>query len=340
MRSIAAALLVTVPALAACSQPTASVPSLASFGNGALSEGVPAKKSAARAYWTLFYAGADPQVEIAKLPLKPSSKVTDVDGTAGNELVCANAIRFVGDKVWIMNLSPCHGSGSSIVQVYALPLKTTSKPQNAFTLSGPMDADHMTFDASGDLWVSSYGNNAVYEYTGPFTTSGTLEPATTLTTDIDTPQGLGFDSKGNLYVANAGSSGSQAIAVFKAPIANRKPYFLKGVSGPAGLTFDASGDLFVSSNATVGAIAEYVSNDLKSGDKPTVVDKTGIAANPYGSDLSFDAAGNLYDADCGGTPGIYSYPTATKKFASNLSPSFFTDGNVTSIGCVWGIALH
>lgn len=130
------------------------------------------------------------------------------------------------------------------------------------------------------------------------------------------------------------------ITVFKAPISNRKPYFLKGVAAPSGLAFDASGNLYVSSNAATGAIAKYASNHLKAGDGPTVVDSKGLAPNPYGADLNFDSAGNLYDADCGGTPGIYSYPTARKKFTPNLAPSFYTNSTIQTIGCVWGVATH
>ena len=301
---------------------------------------VPAK-SGSSVYWSLFYAGANPQVEIAKAPLKSKSKVTDIDGNSHNLLVCANAMRFVGSKLWIMNLSPCHGSGESIVQVYSLPLKAYSAPELTFILTGPMDADHMTFDASGNLWVPSYNTNTVYEYEGPFTSSGTLSPAITLTHGFNIPQGLGFDSKGNLYVANTGTTnGKNAITVYKAPISDRKPYYLKGVISPSGLTFDKNGNLFASSNGTTGAIAEYASDHLKSGSTPSIVDSTGLASSPYGADLNFDAAGNLYDADCGSTPGIYSYPTATKKFSSSLKPAFYTNDTITTIGCVWGIAVH
>ena len=292
-------------------------------------------------YWSLFYAGTNPQVEIAKAPLKARSKATDIDGNSANQFVCANAMRFVGSKLWIMNLSPCHGSsGESIAQVYSLPLTMSSTPEKTFILSGPMDADHMTFDASGNLWVSSQ-NNSVYEYTGPFTTSATLSPATTLTLGFKIPQGLGFDSEGNLYVANTGTTnGKNAITVFKAPISNRKPYYLKGVIAPSGLSFDTRGNLFVTSNGKTGTIAEYASGHLKSGSDPTVVDRTGLATSPYGADLNFDAAGNLYDADCSSTPGVYSYPTATKKFSSKLAPTFYTNQTITTIGCVWGVAVH
>ncbi len=329
-----------VPLVAACAS-IVTVPSATSVQSAGAPSVTLNADVAQRAYWTLFYSGTTPQVEIAKLPLKPASKVTVIGGNVANQLVCANALRFVGSKIWIMNLSPCHSTGASIAQVYALPLKANSKPSLTFTLTGPVDADHMTFDSKGNLWVPSVGNNTVYEYTGPFTTSGTLTPATTLTMGLNVPQGLGFDSKGNLYVANTGeTNGTDAIAVFKTPISNKNPYFLNGVIAPSGLAFDHAGNLYVSSNATTGAIAQYASSDLKSGDTPTVVDSTGLEANPYGADLNFDAAGNLYDADCGSSAGVFTYPTATKTFSSTLAPTFYTNSGVQGIGCVWGIAIH
>ena len=337
MKHFSLALALALPILAGCGSGAPSqLPSL----GAAQPQGVPAG-TGVNVYWSLFYAGLNPQVEIAKAPLKSQSKVTDIDGNSHNLLVCANAMRFVGSKLWIMNLSPCHSYGESIVQVYSLPLKANSAPEKTFILSGPMFADHMAFDASGNLWVPSYVTNTVYEYDGPFDSTGTLSPSITLTHGFKTPQGLGFDSRGNLYVANTGTTnGKNAITVYKAPISNSKPYYLKGVTSPSGLTFDKSGNLFVSSNGTTGAVAEYASDHLKSGSAPTIVDSTGLAPSPYGADLNFDAAGNLYDADCGSSPGIYSYPTATKKFSSSLKPTFYTNDTVTAIGCVWGVAAH
>lgn len=345
MRLLSVVLALALPAIAGCSGQglkQASLPELSvpSIGDGAVAKFV-TNATAQKAYWTLFYVQPNPQVEIATLPLKSTSKVTRIDGNLNNQFVCANAIRTVGSKLWVMNLSPCHASDSSIVQVYSLPLTTNSKPSKTFILSGPLDADHMAFDASGNLWVSSEGNSTVYEYTGPFTSSGTLQPAITLTLGLKTPQGLGFDSKGNLYVANTGTtSGKNAIAIFKAPISNRQPSFLKGVIAPSGLTFDNGGNLYVSSNATSGAIARYASNHLVGGDSPSVIDSKGLAPSPYGADLTFDSAGNLYDADCGDNPGVYSYPTATKPFSSTLAPSFYSNKSIKSVGCVWGIAIH
>jgi hypothetical protein len=85
---------------------------------------------------------------------------------------------------------------------------------------------------------------------------------------------------------------------------------------------------------------KYASGDLRAGKKPTISDTTGIAANAFGSDLAFDKAGNLYDGDCGDSPGIYSYPLANQKFTSKLTPAFYTNTKITTAGCVWGLAIH
>jgi hypothetical protein len=343
MKRFSLAFVFVLPLLVACGGPSLSqIPSKTPLAQPIeIPTSVSPDAATVKVYWTMFYSSPNPQVEIANRPLKSSSKVTNINGNGSNQLVCASAIRFFASRLWIMSLSPCNGSGTSVLRVYKLPFTARSKPLKTLTLSGPMDADHMAFDASGNLWVPSVGNNSVYEYKGPFTTSGTLSPATTLTMGLNFPQGVGFDSKGNLYVANTGIHNStHAITVFKAPISNRTPYYLNGVASPSGLTFDRNGNLFASSNAATGAIAEYASNHLKSGSMPSIVDSTGLAPSPYGADLNFDANGNLYDGDCSSTPGIYAYPTATKPFSSTLAPTFYTNNTLKSIGCVWGVAVH
>jgi hypothetical protein len=89
-----------------------------------------------------------------------------------------------------------------------------------------------------------------------------------------------------------------------------------------------------------GTMLKYDSGHLRSGDKPNVVDPTGINAGPYGSDLAFDWAGNLCDGDCGSTAGIYTYPLSTQKFTTKLAPTFYTNDTISRFGCVWGLALH
>jgi hypothetical protein len=339
-RSLAAALFASTLLPAGCNGFDGSS-SLSPISNGVANVARPPKRAVSTIDWTFFNLKRKPQVETAGLPLRPSSFVTNVNGNATNELVCAGAIRFARDKVWVMNLSPCRPRHSSTVAVYALPLTSESQPEKSFYLMETIDAGHMTFDASGNLWVSSQTTNAVYEYTGPFNVSGQIAPRITLSNGLKTPEGLGFDRDGNLYVADRGATTQHAVSVFKAPISSKtRPYFLKGVAVPGGLAFDANGNLFVSSNGKTGAVAMYAAGRLKAGDGPSVIDSTGLAQAPYGADLNFDAGGNLYDADCGSNPGIYSYPTATKKFTPRLAPSFYSNADIVSVRCVWGLASH
>ena len=86
----------------------------------------------------------------------------------------------------------------------------------------------------------SVGSETVDESAGTFSiplnaTSG----ASTFASGFESPQGLAFDSGGNLYVAN-----EEINVVSKVTTAARVSSFTQNVSGPAGLAFD-SNDLYV-----------------------------------------------------------------------------------------------
>jgi hypothetical protein len=293
-------------------------------------------------YWVMFSRTGQPVVEYAAAPLSPTSIVHQVNGNTHNMLRNACCIRFYQNLAWILTAPGGSGSPDELL-IFSLPLKSSDRPLYYDKLEGSQFAVHMEFDGHGNLWVSSLGqsrkNSSVSEYSADFfLEAGDITPALTLTAGLNGPQGLGFDLNGNLYVANGQTS---QIAVFAQPIQNRQPYYLDGVDDPGALAFDAHGNLFAASNdGSTGSIVEYRSTDLHSGDKPNVVDPTGIDASPYGSDLGFDKAGNLYDGDCGNTAGIYTYPLATKKFTSHLAPSFYTNSVIAQFGCVWGLAIR
>jgi hypothetical protein len=294
------------------------------------------------AYWVMFSRTGQPVVEFAATPLSKKSVVHQIDGDSRNMLQNACCVRVYHNLAWILTAPGGSGAPDELL-IFRLPLKSAERPLYYDKLEGSQFAVHAEFDGHGNLWVSSLGhsrmNSNVNEYSADFfLEGGDITPALTLTTGLSGPQGLGFDPNGNLYVANGKTS---QIAVFAQPIQNRQPYYLDGVGNPGALAFDAHGNLFAASNeGSTGAIVEYRSGDLRSGDKPDVVDSTGIQAGPYGSDLGFDKAGNLYDGDCGNTAGIYTYPLATKKFTSHLAPSFYTNSTILQFGCVWGLAIH
>lgn len=300
-----------------------------------------AAKQPPHAYWALF-ANQKPELEVAATPLTRNGTVVRLNGTTGNMLSHTCCIRFRQNFAWVLT-APGGQTEANVLLIFRLPLTPSSVPLYYDTLEGNTFGVHMEFDSIGNLWMSALGPQrnlgTVTEYSGNFLQEGgDFQPALTLTTGLSTPQGIAFDQNGYLYVANAGSNN---IAVFSKPFGNEKPYHLTGIENPGGITFDKNGNLFAASNeGSTGAIVEYLKSHLDRGAKPNVVDATGIVGSPYGSDLAFDAAGNLYDADCGSHAGIYTYPLATQQFTSKLKPSFYTNQSILQNGCTWGIALH
>ncbi len=324
--------------LTACSTPgTATAPPVAA---AASSDSVSAKATP-HVYWTLFAGSGYPQIQFAKVPLTAKSQVSNVFSSQKNTLNYSSGshVDSLG-RLWVIVFGKNSGKPGTAL-VFKLPLTASSTPLYTFVLSGTDDPDHLTFDASGNLWVNSQNNNSALEYTGPFKKSGTLSPATTVTDGLDGPSGIALDASGNLYISNFASSGSNSIAVFTAPISNREPYYLDGLYSPGGLVFDKQGNLYASSNGSshADAIVRYNSGHLTSGSKPSIVDSTGLQ-HTYGSDFSLSPTGDLYFANCGSTGSIIVYPTSTKSFSSSLAPSVnYTNADLKEAGCGWGIAI-
>ena len=218
-----------------------------------------------------------------------------------------------------------------------------------FTLPVSGDIDFLSFDNAGNLWASDYSNVLEYKFVGPFTSSRVLVPSVTLSLPgLTHPAGNAVDAAGNVYVSNLGSNGTNSIAVFTAPVTSSSTpaFFLNGLRAPGGLIFDAQGNLYASSNppAAQHTIVRYNSNNLLSGAVPNIVNPTGLGTANYEAAFTFDAAGNLYVADCGAPnngAGIRSYPTGTNLFSATLAPSAtYTNSNINTVGCVWGITIR
>ena len=248
-------------------------------------------------------------------------------------------------RLWILSYpSGCSGpSYPTSLQVFNPPVTQASTPILSFSLPVTGHDDNLTFDHSGNLWVLDVHSNSVFEFTGPFASSGPLTAALTLTNGISQPTGIAADATGDVFVANNTSSGTNSIAVFHAPVSNSSvPTFLNGLHAPGGLIFDPQGNLYASSNPSVGAaIVRYNANNLGSGATPDIVDPAGLTTQqPYEANFAWDAEGNLYVADCGNQASVRVYPTATSPFSSSLAPSVnYTTPEVTSINCAWGIAI-
>ena len=144
----------------------------------------------------------------------------------------------------------------------------------------------LAFDAAGNLYVASEGNNMIFKVT----------PAGAVSTFVDNshglnqPIGLAFDASGNLYVANSNSD-----TIFKVTPAGAVSTFVDNTHGlghPYALAFDGSGNLYAA-NSSIGTISKVTS----AGAVSTFVDNSHGLVFPDG--LAFDAGGNLFVASRG-----------------------------------------
>jgi sugar lactone lactonase YvrE len=303
---------------------------------------VPAAKPHAHIYWTLYAGTSLPQVQIAKVPMRTKSKVKSVDYSSKNDLLYTSGLGVDSEgRLWILSFGQYSGNPTSVL-VFDLPLKSGSLPRYTFVLSGTSGADALAFDPSGNLWVTSPGNSSVMEYAGPFNESGTLSAAIAIQAPPSySPAGIAIDASANVYVSNFNSTGTNSIGVL-APPYNGYPFFLNGLTAPGGLAFDKQGDLYASSNGSKPAVVRYDSNDLQSGDKPSIVDAAGLPANSYEAAFTFTKKGDLYAANCGdaASAGIDVWPLSREKFGATLKPSvLYTNADIQSAACAWGIAV-
>ena len=154
----------------------------------------------------------------------------------------------------------------------------------------------LAFDPSGNLWVSDSTNNRVVEFKPPFVnnenasvaigqpdlTTGANPDATPTASDLSQPAGIGFDTSGNLWVADTLYN---RVLEFKAPLTTGEAAsvvlgqdnFTSGISAnypstcpyhtecpsaasltaPDGVTVDSSGNVWTSERNT-GRILEFV----------------------------------------------------------------------------------
>jgi hypothetical protein len=163
-------------------------------------------------------------------------------------------------------------------------------------------------DASGNLYVGDYNNNAIRKITpaGVVTTfAGSTTGASGSTNGTGTaarfkgPEGMAIDGAGNLYVGDFDNN-----LIRKITPAGVVTTFASGalIQGPAGICFDGAGNLYVAeqNGATISKItsAGVVSTYAGSGTSGFADNANKLTArfdNPI--DVQVDASGNVFVAD-------------------------------------------
>ena len=256
---------------------------------------------------------------IALQPSQPAGAAVSSSLPAPGTLFVLNGGNLSGSNVpGITEFAP-GASGS------ATPTATTTSAAGLYNPFA-MAADP---SGNGNVWVVNYasGSGSVAEFSaaqleagGNATPIAKILPANTAS--LNEPDGLAFDSSGNLWVANTNNDGqhcnagsiveytaaqlSGLSATNDSPTPAATINFNLGttcpsptVSGPWGITFDSSGNLWVASY-TSNLVVEYTASQLAglsaTNDTPTpaqvITANGGSLENPTG--LAFDPAGNLW----------------------------------------------
>jgi sugar lactone lactonase YvrE len=202
------------------------------------------------------------------------------------------------------------------------------------SMDGPIA---IAFDSSGDLWVSDRGNNRILEFIPPFTTgeaaslvlgqsSYTTSASGDSANQLSAPNGIAFDSSGNLWVADSGNNrvvefpkGAGFITDEPATIAIGKTGFGANGGGsgsgdtstqlnyPTTLAFDSAHNLWVADQGNNRILEFLVGTGLTTGEAATtVLGQTSFTGSGSGTSstqlhsvfgITFDSFGNLWAAD-------------------------------------------
>ncbi len=210
----------------------------------------------------------------------------------------------------------------------------TNGTSSVFAYSSLASPRGEAFDSAGNLYVANNfggasGNGSIEKFTPAGVASVfAMDPGDGSV--LSGPEGLAFDSAGNLYVANDGGWIEKFTTNGTPSLFASDPGDGSVLNGPDGLAFDSSGNLYVANtyggNNGIGSIEKFTTNGTPSlfasdpGDGSVLLIPEGLA---------FDSSGNLYVAN---TYGGDNENGSIEKFTTNGTPSLFAsdpgDGSV------------
>jgi hypothetical protein len=178
------------------------------------------------------------------------------------------------------------------------------------TSSGP---DQLAFDASGNLWLTRPGEEAIVRYAPEqLLSSGTQNPSAVLTS-VGPVRGLAFDMAGNLWVV----SGDMLLRLPAASLPTSGTHSASpdlvlsgGMLGARAPAFDAQGNLYVASE-TDARLMRFEPSQLSGSGTVTVTPAAVFtsAELDHPRALAFNTAGDLY---------VVNAPTLTAGFISRF----------------------
>jgi sugar lactone lactonase YvrE len=282
---------------------------------------------------------------------------------------CHNTNTPIGNKgLWIAN-----GTNVLEYIPKQLGTGTSAAVPHLAINSGSFGAPQgVTFDAKGNLWVmdpagmvNGAATPALFEFSAAqlaaLATDNAPDPVATITsTSLAVPQQSVFDAQGNQWVADHDGN---AILVFTAAqlamtgTNNLNPAVVitsTTFNGPLGIAFDSAGDLWVANNGSVTAdgttsaagttIVEFTAATLPAPPAtgmltPMLTPEVTLTDDGKNSiqspwELAFDASGNLWSSNAGGTFSLVEFAKASLAMTGAPMPavtinSMMVMGNAT-----------
>ena len=187
------------------------------------------------------------------------------------------------------------------------------------------------FDTNGDLWVSDYGTDTIYEHSasqlaisGPIVIPN-LAPNVQLMSNpaLNRLVGMAFDTEGNLWVANSNSTtifefDSMGLPTAPGPIDTLTPNVVlsddgsDSIQAPWAPAFDAARDLWSSNSATPFTVMEFAKRVLGDSGSPvpavtiSPTQVAGFSSLNIPSGITFDNLGGLAIGNIGTVPNSIS----------------------------------
>ena len=194
--------------------------------------------------------------------------------------------RFNAAKLFLVGVL----TATSVGQGQVTPAYASTKATRDQLTIGPLVKSAATATHAAAVFVANCDASNVTSYA--LSDNGNAVPNVTISADIGSPQGITFDSSGNLWVANVGSV--VEFARSKLTQASAKPSIvISSTDTFAGLAFDPHGDLWADGYGS-NTVVEYTKSQLtKSGSpKPKVTISGSDLSSPFG--LAFDHPGDLW----------------------------------------------
>lgn len=255
-------------------------------------------------------------------------------------------------NLWSTNYAGGGGAGTPTITEYTLSqlknLGNNPAPAANVVISGRAGPAALTFDSSGDLWVSDINNNDIVEFTpSQLTKSGSPTPSITITSaSFNELTTIAFDQSGNLWVASTNQNDVLEFTPSQVSAGGSQTPNIKlatsSIDRDDAIAFDRSGNLWVLNfgNATV---QEFAASSLTGSGTITPAAAVTISATTVATSggtaqslripagLAFEKSGDLWAANQGSDyyGSLAEFTPSQLASTGSPSPKVFLDSDAT-----------